>query len=120
MRSLIRIAFIAAGLAAISAFAQERQVYDLPQGAHPHDVAPAPDGSVWYTAQQQGALGILDTETGKVRQVPLGEGSSPHAVIQGPGWRCVDHRQRPQCRRALRPQGREDHGLGAAAGHRLR
>ncbi|MBB4186270.1 hypothetical protein GGE07_002929 [Sinorhizobium terangae] len=32
----------------------------------------------------------------------------------------MDHRQRPQCRRALRPQGREDHGLGAAAGHRLR
>ncbi|THK39019.1 lyase [Ensifer sp. MPMI2T] len=85
MRSLIRIVVIAAaGLAAISAFAQERQVYDLPQGAHPHDVAPAPDGSVWYTAQHQGALGILDPETGKVRQVPLGEGSSPHGVIQGP------------------------------------
>ena len=25
--------------------------------ARPHDVAPAPDGAVWYTAQGQGALG---------------------------------------------------------------
>ena len=26
----------------------ERQVYQLPKGAYPHDVAPAPDGKVWY------------------------------------------------------------------------
>ena len=84
MRRLFRFIALAASLAAFPADAQERQVYSLPQGAHPHDVAPAPDGDIWYTAQQQGALGILDPETGKVRQVPLGEGSSPHGVIQGP------------------------------------
>ena len=60
------------------------QVYDVPNGAHPHDVAPAPDGTVWYTAQHQGALGILDPKTGAVRQVPLGDGSRPHGVIAGP------------------------------------
>jgi virginiamycin B lyase len=60
------------------------QVYDIKQGARPHDVAPAPGGKVWYTAQRQGALGILDPKTGAVRQVPLGEGSAPHGVIQGP------------------------------------
>ncbi|MCB0230651.1 MAG: lyase, partial [Anaerolineae bacterium] len=35
------------------------QEYPVPSGAHPHDVAPALDGGVWYTAQQQGALGWL-------------------------------------------------------------
>jgi virginiamycin B lyase len=60
------------------------QVYEVPDGAHPHDVAPAPDGTVWYTAQHQGALGILDPKTGAVRQVPLGDGSRPHGVIAGP------------------------------------
>jgi virginiamycin B lyase len=78
------IALAAAALAALSAEAQERQVYELPQGAHPHDVAPAPNGNVWYTAQHQGALGVLNAKTGKIRQVQLGEGSRPHGVIQGP------------------------------------
>jgi virginiamycin B lyase len=60
------------------------KVFQLPAGARPHDVAPAPDGKVWYTAQRQGALGILDPRTGETRHVPLGEGSAPHGVIQGP------------------------------------
>lgn len=60
------------------------QLFNLPAGSRPHDVAPAPDGKIWYTAQRQGALGILDPKTGAIRQVPLGEGSAPHGVIQGP------------------------------------
>ncbi|HSD83931.1 MAG TPA: hypothetical protein VLG46_08745, partial [Anaerolineae bacterium] len=31
------------------------QEYTVPPGSHPHDVAPAPDGTVWYTAQTAGA-----------------------------------------------------------------
>jgi virginiamycin B lyase len=58
--------------------------YDVPKGAHPHDVAPAPDGSVWYTAQRQGALGRLDPATGRTEHIPLGQGSAPHGVIVGP------------------------------------
>ena len=82
-----------AALAALSAVAAplqaqpagyRTQVFQLPEGARVHDVAPAPDGKVWYTAQRQGALGILDPKTGAIRQVPLGEGSAPHGVIQGP------------------------------------
>ncbi|MDW6023463.1 hypothetical protein SAZ10_17070 [Mesorhizobium sp. BAC0120] len=84
MRRLLPLIAIAACLLAFAAEAAERQVYDVPRGAHPHDVAPAPDGHIWYTAQAQGALGILDPATSKLRQVPLGEGSSPHGVIQGP------------------------------------
>jgi len=76
----------AAALAASCASAQpgQVQVFELPKGARVHDVAPAPDGTIWYTAQRQGALGILDPKTGKVRQVPLGPESAPHGVIQGP------------------------------------
>jgi len=60
------------------------RTYDLPSGAGPHDVAPAPDGTVWYTAQRGGALGRLDPATGKVEQVALGRGSAPHGVVVGP------------------------------------
>ena len=76
---------LVAALVAATAAAQEKvEFYDVPDGAHPHDVAPAPDGKVWYTAQRQGALGILDPATGEVEQVALGEGSAPHGVIAGP------------------------------------
>src|SRR5687768_7152754 len=33
------------------ASAYEFEEFDVTPGSHPHDVAPAPDGSVWYTAQ---------------------------------------------------------------------
>jgi virginiamycin B lyase len=58
--------------------------YRVPAGSHPHDVAPARDGGVWYTAQGSGALGWLNPKTGDTRHVPLGEGSAPHGVIVGP------------------------------------
>jgi virginiamycin B lyase len=58
--------------------------YPVPAGTHPHDVAPARDGSVWYTAQGSGALGRLDPATGRTTRIPLGEDSAPHGVIVGP------------------------------------
>jgi virginiamycin B lyase len=60
------------------------QEYPVPAGSHPHDVAPAVDGGVWYTAQASGELGWLDPETGTVIEIPLGAGSQPHGVIVGP------------------------------------
>src|SRR5215472_12692615 len=60
------------------------QEYELPPGSGPHDVAPAPDGFVWYTAQQAGYLGKLDPATGKTRSIALGARSAPHGVIVGP------------------------------------
>ncbi len=80
------VAGIALLCSAAAAFAAEPRVayFQVPAGAHPHDVAAAPDGSVWYTAQHQGALGILDPKTGKAEQIPLGKGSAPHGVIVGP------------------------------------
>ncbi|MGH2392289.1 MAG: virginiamycin B lyase family protein [Candidatus Limnocylindria bacterium] len=58
--------------------------YPVPAGSAPHDVAPAGDGGVWYTAQQTGELGWLDPDTEDVREVALGPGSAPHGVIVGP------------------------------------
>jgi virginiamycin B lyase len=58
--------------------------FDVPPGSHPHDVAPATDGGIWYTGQRTGVLGHLDPATGAVREIPLGGGSSPHGVITGP------------------------------------
>jgi virginiamycin B lyase len=58
--------------------------YPVPAGSRPHDVAPAPDGRVWYTAQNAGALGWLDPVTGQTDHIPLGAGSRPHGVIVGP------------------------------------
>jgi virginiamycin B lyase len=60
------------------------QEFDVPPGAHPHDVAPAVDGGVWYTSQHTGELGLLDPQTGTVKVIPLGSGSAPHGVIVGP------------------------------------
>ena len=62
----------------------EVATYPVPSGSGPHDVAPAADGGVWYTAQGSGELGWLDPETGEVREVALGAGSRPHGVIVGP------------------------------------
>lgn len=61
--------------------------FPLPEGSHPHDVAPVPegpDGKVWYTSQYNGVLGRLDPATGEIQQIRLGEGSRPHGVIVGP------------------------------------
>ncbi|HEU5160975.1 MAG TPA: hypothetical protein VFU43_28515 [Streptosporangiaceae bacterium] len=57
--------------------------FEVPSGSGPHDVAPAADGGVWFTAQQAGYLGHLDPKSGEVTRVPLGDASRPHGVITG-------------------------------------
>jgi virginiamycin B lyase len=49
-----------------------------------HDVAPGPDGGVWFSAQASGDLGWFDPASGHVELIPLGNGSAPHGVIPGP------------------------------------
>jgi len=58
--------------------------YAVPLDSGPHDVAPAPDGRIWYTAQATGELGVLDPGTGQTRHIKLGDRSAPHGVIVGP------------------------------------
>ena len=65
------------------------QSFAVPAGSRPHDVAPAADGGVWYTAQNAEALGWLDPATGETRHIQLGAGSRPHGVIvddRGDAW----------------------------------
>jgi virginiamycin B lyase len=77
------IAGTAAGATSSTAALSVRE-YPVPAGSRPHDVAPALDGGVWYTAQGSGELGWLDPKTGRTRHIPLGDGSAPHGVIVGP------------------------------------
>ena len=48
------------------------------------DVAPAPDGTVWYSNQWSGSVGNLDPKTGESKIYPLGRRSSPHGILMGP------------------------------------
>lgn len=49
-----------------------------------HDLAPAPDGGVWFTAQRSGHLGWFDPKSARSELIALGAGSAPHGVIAGP------------------------------------
>ena len=59
------------------------QVFPVLAGSGAHDVWPAADGGVWFTAQALGKLGHLDPATGKVEMIALGSDSAPHGVIVG-------------------------------------
>jgi len=99
--------------------------YRVPAGSRPHDVAPAADGTVWFTAQGSGHLGRLDPRTGRSRRIALGAGSAPHGVIVGPddaAWVTdgglnaivrVDHRSL-RVRRFPLPADRPDANLNTA------
>src|SRR6187431_1567694 len=86
--ALAAVALVVAAGSAGAATAEASQLrvraYPVPAGSHPHDVAPARDGGVWYTAQHTGRLGWLDPRTGDTREIRLGAGSAPHGVIVGP------------------------------------
>jgi len=79
----VLLAGLLAGLVG-SAAAFEVKEFPLPSGSGAHDVTPAPDGTVWYTAQRKGVLGRLNPADGHVREVVLGGESAPHGVIAGP------------------------------------
>jgi virginiamycin B lyase len=52
------------------------------KGAHPHDPAVAPDGSLWFTEQMVSKLGRLDPATGDFKEYPLkGENDGPHGLV---------------------------------------
>ncbi|HKY74607.1 MAG TPA: hypothetical protein VJS45_00590, partial [Acidimicrobiia bacterium] len=61
----------------------------VPPGTHPHDVAVAPDGRVWFTGQGDGTIGRLDPKTGRITSIDLPSGAAPHGVIvdaRGNAW----------------------------------
>jgi len=82
---MIRFLSITTLVFAVSAaHAAQVTFYQLPQNAYPHDVAPGPNGTVWYSGQRLGVLGHFDPATGAAEHIPLGRTSAPHGVIQAP------------------------------------
>src|SRR5262245_44607419 len=78
---MIRTVIAAAALAlapGMAAQTAEMTYYQLPAGAYPHDVAPAPDGTVWFSGQHQGFAGRFDPKSGQLEKIPLGPGAAPH------------------------------------------
>jgi virginiamycin B lyase len=52
------------------------------KGAHPHDPAVAPDGSLWFTEQMVSKLGRLDPATGEFKEYALkGQNDGPHGLV---------------------------------------
>jgi virginiamycin B lyase len=87
--AMVTLAATAAGAAfplRLAAQSAKMQSWPLatPQRTGIHDIAPAPDGGVWFSAQRSGHLGWFDPKTGRTELIALGRGSSPHGVIQGP------------------------------------
>jgi streptogramin lyase len=73
---MIGILIAAASLVLVTGAAgAEMRFYQLPAGSYPHDVAPAPDGIVWFSGQQQGLAGRFDPQTGNLEKIPLGRGA---------------------------------------------
>ena len=62
-----------------------------------HDVAPASDGGVWFTAQRSGHLGWFDPASGKVELIALGGGSA-RSEERRVGKECI-----PPCRSRWSP-----------------
>ncbi|MDB5890859.1 MAG: Twin-arginine translocation pathway signal [Polaromonas sp.] len=79
-------AALVAGFGPVQAQPEKLQSWKLhaPRSTGIHDLAPAPDAGVWFTAQASGHLGWFDPRTAKTELTALGAGSSPHGVIQGP------------------------------------
>ena len=57
----------------LSARAADAKYLLVQAGDHPHDVAPAPDCTVWYTGQRAGVLGRLNPKTAGVERIRLGK-----------------------------------------------
>jgi virginiamycin B lyase len=82
---MMHAAVIAVLTAGTTVYAKmEMRTFPVLAGAGAHDVYPAPDGAVWFTAQSAGKLGRLDPRTGKSDLIALGPGAAPHGVIVGP------------------------------------
>jgi virginiamycin B lyase len=94
-----RVLLAASAALAISApaFAYETKVLPLPNQTYIHDVAPGQAGQVFWTAQSDGLLGVLDPKTGANKFIKLGAARRHHRQ----GRQGVDLRRRPERNRQL-------------------
>jgi len=84
IRLIAAVPLFSVGSPGLSATTMQSWPLNTPQRTGIHDLAPAPDGGVWFSAQRSGHLGWFDPKTGRTELIALGSGSSPHGVIQGP------------------------------------
>jgi len=84
LKTLASAAVAAAGTPPAAAATLQSWPLGTPHRTGIHDVAPAPDGGVWFTAQRSGELGWFDPARGRTELVPIGRGSAPHGVVRGP------------------------------------
>src|SRR6516165_908323 len=89
------------------------QTFPVQAGAGPHDVYPAPDGAVWFTAQSEGKLGRLDPRPRRAHGTrrPLRPGRRVH----GGGARALEYlgRRRADPRQGEQPLCRSGQGASA-------
>ena len=83
-----------------------------------HDVAPAPDGGVWFSAQRSGDLGWFDPKTARCRADPARCRLGAARRDPGPGPCGVDHRRRARRDRACRLARSHAARVRAAGRHR--
>ena len=107
----IRVFVASAAAAALAASAAsagggqrafEVREYEVPAGSHPHDVAPARGGGVWYTEQAAGALGRLDPEDWAVAECRSARVRSSRRDRRA-RRRALDHRRGPERDPTRRP-----------------
>ena len=82
--TMLAAALVMSAVGAMANAKMATQTFTVLAGAGAHDVYPAPDGAVWFTAQSAGKLGRLDPRTGKSDLIALGPDAAPHGVIVGP------------------------------------
>src|SRR5207237_3028033 len=82
--TMLAAALVMSAVGAMANAKMATQTFPGVAGAGAHDVYPAPDGAVWFTAQSAGKLGRLDPRTGRSDLIALAPGAAPHGVIVGP------------------------------------
>ena len=94
--------------------------YPVPSGTRPHDVAPARDGGVWYTAQALGRARLARPEDRQVAAHRARERLGAARRHRRAGRSAVDHRRRAERDRARRSPHAEGPSLPASGEQWLR
>lgn len=82
LRSALLVCLAAAASVAADVKVEFQDWMTPSKPAFPHDPEFAPDGSVWYTAQQASAVGRLDPVTGQFKEWPMPTpNSGPHGIV---------------------------------------
>ena len=89
--------------------------YQLPPGAYPHDVAPAPDGTVWYSGQRQGRSAASIRRPASSSRSRSGRARRRTASSSGRTAR-LGHRRRAERHRARRSGDQGGQAVSAAEG----